>query len=60
MNSQNTICAIFRIAVPASKRVRGRIPAYAGGGGTFGGHIVPIVRGALVRDLFYPQGVLRR
>jgi hypothetical protein len=58
MNCQNTICAIFGISVPVGKRIRGLIPAH--GGGTFGGRIVPIVQGALVRDLFYPVGVLRR
>jgi hypothetical protein len=58
MNCQNTICAIFGISVPISKRIRGHIPAYCGD--TFGGRIVPIVQGALVRDLFYPAGVLRR
>jgi len=58
MNCQNTICAIFGISVPVGKRIRGLIPAH--GGGTFGGRIVPIVQGALVRDLLYPLGVLRR
>jgi hypothetical protein len=58
MNCQNTFCAIFGISVPAHKRIRGLIPAY--GGDTFGGGTVPIVQGALVRDLKYPVGVLRR
>jgi hypothetical protein len=59
MNSQNTICAIFGIAVPTHKGNRGRLLP-ASGGGTFGGHIVPIRQGALVRELFDPVGVLRR
>ena len=58
MNCQNTICAIFGISVPVGERIRNLNPAF--GGGTFGGHIVPIVQGALVRDLKYPMGVLRR
>jgi hypothetical protein len=57
MSSQNTICAIFGIAVPTRKGMRLRIPAT--GGGTFGEHIVPIVRGALVRELYHPVGVRR-
>jgi hypothetical protein len=59
MNSQNTICAIFGIAVPIHKGNRGRLLPTAGGG-TFGGHIVPIRQGVLVRELFDPVGVLRR
>jgi hypothetical protein len=57
MNSQNTICAIFGIAVHARKGMRLRIPAI--GGGTFGEHIVPIVQGALVREHYHPVGVRR-
>jgi hypothetical protein len=57
MNSQNTICAIFGIAVHTHKGMRLRIPAF--GGGTFGEQIVPIVQGALVRELYHPVGVRR-
>jgi hypothetical protein len=59
MNSQNTICVIVGTAVPIRKGNRGRfLPSY--GSGTFGGHIVPIRQGAVVRELFNPVGVLRR
>jgi hypothetical protein len=59
MNSQNTICAIVGIAVPIHKGNCGRfLPS--NGSGTFGGHIVPIRQGAVVRELFNPVGVLRR
>jgi hypothetical protein len=59
MKSQNTICAIFGIAVPTHKGNRGRLLPTSGRV-TFGGHIVPIRQGALVRELFDPVGVLRR
>jgi hypothetical protein len=59
MNSNNTICVIFGIAVHTRKGNRGRLLP-ASGGGTFGGHIVPIRQGALVCELFHPVGVLRR
>ena len=59
MNSQNTICAIIGIAVPTPKWMFGRLRT-AFGGGTFAGHIVPILRGVVVRDPFDPAGVLRR
>jgi hypothetical protein len=57
MSSNNTICTIFGLAVHARKGMRLRIPAI--GGGTFGEQIVPIVQGALVRELYHPVGVRR-
>ncbi|MGO8946796.1 MAG: hypothetical protein ACLQUY_03840 [Ktedonobacterales bacterium] len=59
MDSQNTICAIIGVAVPTPKWMCGRLRTAYRGGTSFG-HIVPILQGALVRDLLNPQGVLRR